>query len=217
MEEAASRCRDVRDADRQYLGCLRIRDGVITLERMYFADEIRPADDLRPKGARVNKQELEMAESLIDRFRGNFDPSRFKDTYTKRLLDVIRRKRRGEEVHAAPEVEPEEVPDLLEALRASLEAHPGARASRIDRNAPAEALPEAARPRAASQQQAVLRRARLAAPKTDQLEPPSPDHQRIVPAPAALRPRRGSRPGDDDRRDPAACSGRQAQLRSRAG
>jgi DNA end-binding protein Ku len=109
--------------DREYLGCLRIRDGVITLERMYFADEVRPPDELRPSGARVNKQELEMAASLIDRFRGDFDPAKYEDTYTDRLLDVIRRKRRGEEVHAAPEVEPEEAPDLMEALRASLEAH----------------------------------------------------------------------------------------------
>jgi DNA end-binding protein Ku len=96
---------------------------VITLERMYFADEIRPPDDLRPSGARVNKKELEMAISLIERFQGEFDPSRYTDTYTERLLDVIRRKRKGEEVHAAPEVEPEEAPDLMEALRASLEAH----------------------------------------------------------------------------------------------
>ena len=109
--------------DREYLGCLRIREGVITLERMYFADEIRPPQDLRPRGARVSKQELEMAASLIDRFRGDFDPKRYKDTYTDRLLDVIRRKRKGEEIHAAPEVEAEETPDLMEALRASLDAH----------------------------------------------------------------------------------------------
>jgi DNA end-binding protein Ku len=109
--------------DREYLGCLRIRDGVITLERMYFADEIRPASDLKPDRARVSKQELDMASSLIDRFKGSFDPSKFEDTYTSRLLDVVKRKRKGEEVHAAPEVEPEEAPDLMEALRASLEAH----------------------------------------------------------------------------------------------
>ncbi len=36
---------------------------------------------------------------------------------------MIRRKRKGEEIHAAPEVEAEETPDLMEALRASLEAH----------------------------------------------------------------------------------------------
>jgi DNA end-binding protein Ku len=113
--------------DREYLGCLRIRDGVITLERMYFADEIRPADELRPNRARVNKEELEMAATLIDRFKGTFDPKKYSDTYTERLLDVIRRKRKGEEIHAAPEVEPEETPDLMTALRASLEAHAGAK------------------------------------------------------------------------------------------
>src|SRR5439155_25470902 len=93
--------------DREYLGCLRVRDGVITLERMYFADEIRLADELRPERARVSKQELDMAAALIDRFKGSFDPSKFSDTYTDRLLEVIRRKQRGEEVHEAPGVEPE--------------------------------------------------------------------------------------------------------------
>ncbi len=109
--------------DREYLGCLRIREGVITLERMYFADEIRPTSDVKPARARVNKSELDMAASLIDRFKGSFDISKFEDMYTSRLLHVIRRKRKGEEIHAAPEVEPEEAPDLMEALRASLEAH----------------------------------------------------------------------------------------------
>ncbi len=108
--------------EREYLGCLRIRDGVITLERMYFHDEVRPPADLKPQRARVNKEELEMAASLIDRFKGSFDPKKYSDTYTERLLDVIRRKRKGEEIHAAPEVEPEEAPDLMGALRASLEA-----------------------------------------------------------------------------------------------
>jgi DNA end-binding protein Ku len=109
--------------DREYLGCLRIRDGVITLERMYFHDEIRPTSELKPDRARVNKSELDMAASLIDRFKGSFDPKKYGDTYTDRLLGVIKRKRKGEEIHAAPEVEPEETPDLMEALRASLEAH----------------------------------------------------------------------------------------------
>ena len=125
--------------DREYLGCLRIRDGVITLERMHFADEIRPTDEVRPPRARVTKQELEMATSLIDRFRGSFDPSKYKDTYTDRLLDVIKRKLRGEEVHVAAEPEPEEAPDLMEALRASIEARSGAgrKAAAPRRRAPA--------------------------------------------------------------------------------
>jgi DNA end-binding protein Ku len=112
--------------EREHLGCLRIRDGVITLERLYFADEIRPADELKPERARVNKQELEMAAALIDRFKGSFDPTKYSDTYTDKLRDVIKRKQRGETVTVEePEATAEEAPDLMEALRASIEAHSG--------------------------------------------------------------------------------------------
>ena len=108
--------------DRQQLGCLRIREGVITLENMYFADEIRPVKGIAPKGARVDKRELEMARTLIDRFTSGFDHGKYKDEYRKRLLAVIRRKRKGEDVHAAPREEREAPPDLMEALRASVES-----------------------------------------------------------------------------------------------
>ena len=55
--------------DKQQLGTLRVRDGVITLESMYFADEIRPTDGILPKRRpRVDKNELAMAETPIDRF-----------------------------------------------------------------------------------------------------------------------------------------------------
>jgi DNA end-binding protein Ku len=113
--------------DREHLGCLRIRDGLITLERMYFADEIRPVDDLKPDRARVSKDELEMAAALIDRFKGTFDPSKYEDTYTDRLLDVIKRKQKGETVTVEEPEREEEAPDLMEALRASIEARSGAR------------------------------------------------------------------------------------------
>jgi DNA end-binding protein Ku len=123
--------------EREHLGCLRIRDGVVTLERMYFADEIRPADEVKPGRARVSKQELEMAAALIDRFKGSFDPSKYSDTYTDKLLDVIKRKQKGETVTVEqPQAPEEEAPDLLEALRASIEAHAG-RTRRPARKAPA--------------------------------------------------------------------------------
>jgi DNA end-binding protein Ku len=112
--------------DKQQLGTLRIRDGVITLENMYFADEIRPTDGIAPSGrVRVDKRELEMAESLIERFTTSFDHARYEDEYRGRLLDVVKRKRKGEEVHAAPQDERDAPTDLLEALRASVEAAKG--------------------------------------------------------------------------------------------
>jgi DNA end-binding protein Ku len=106
--------------DRQNLGALRVRDGVITLEQMYFADEIRPVDELKPKRASVSKEELAMAEQLIDNFAGDFDPGKYKDTYRDALCEIIRAKRKGKKVRRAPETEEAAPPDLLEALRASI-------------------------------------------------------------------------------------------------
>src|SRR4029079_830411 len=112
--------------EREHLGCLRIRDGVILLERLYFADEIRDPGELKPSRARVSKDELEMAAALIDRFKGTFEPSNYKDSYTDKLLDVIKRKAKGETVQVEePERKAEEAPDLMAALRASIEAQAG--------------------------------------------------------------------------------------------
>jgi DNA end-binding protein Ku len=108
--------------DRQNLGVLRVRDGVITLEQMYFADESRAIDEIKPQNGRVSKEELAMATQLIDNFTGDFEPKKYKDTYRDALCDIIRAKRAGKEVHRAPETEEAGPPDLLEALRASIAA-----------------------------------------------------------------------------------------------
>lgn len=110
--------------DRQQLGTLRIREGVITLENMYFADEVRPTKGIAPsRKPRVDKQELDMAETLIERFTSSFQHDQYDDEYRKRLLKIVKRKQKGEEIHAeAPVEEREEPTDILDALRASVEA-----------------------------------------------------------------------------------------------
>jgi DNA end-binding protein Ku len=109
--------------DREHLGCLRVRDGALTLEKMFFANEIRDIDEIKPKKAAVGKEELQMAEELIDRFTGHFKPEKYKDTYTAALKKVVKAKQQGKEVHVAPaEEEGAEVTDLMEALKASIGA-----------------------------------------------------------------------------------------------
>jgi Ku protein len=108
--------------DKQHLGCLRVRDGVITLEKMFFHDEIRPAKDVGPGSVKVAKAELEMATTLIQQFKGSFEPEKYEDTYRDALCSMIEAKRKGETITAAPVEEDEEPTDLLAALRASVEA-----------------------------------------------------------------------------------------------
>ncbi len=119
--------------NREHLGCLRVREGVITLEKMYFADEIRPIDEIDPGSVRVGKEELEMAADLIDRFAGTWKPGKYRDTYRDRLLEVVEAKRKGKDVHVEEVPEREPPDDILAALRESVEA-----AKKRRRKAPAK-------------------------------------------------------------------------------
>ena len=113
--------------DRQHLACLRIREGVITLERMHFADEIRATKGLAPGRTKLAKQELAMAKQLVEQFSGSFEPESFRDTYRDTLCEIIRAKQRGETVAAPEAPEAEEPVDLMAALRASIDAAKGGR------------------------------------------------------------------------------------------
>ena len=115
--------------DRQNLGCLRVADGVLLLEKMYFADEIRPAGDLKPKVKKgdVDKREVEMAQALIDKLYGPFKPGQYEDTYRDTLCDIIKAKRAGETIEEPEPEQPKAAPDLMEALKASLEQADGGR------------------------------------------------------------------------------------------
>ena len=108
--------------DKQHLGCLRIREGVITLEKLFFHDEIRPVKEIAPRKAKVPEAELKMATSLIAQFKTSFEPTRYDDTYRDALMKVIKAKQKGETITAVPAAEDEEPADLLAALKASVEA-----------------------------------------------------------------------------------------------
>jgi DNA end-binding protein Ku len=108
--------------DKQHLGCLRIREGVITLERLFFHDEIRPTKEIAPRKAKVPEAELKMATALIGQFKSSFEPQRYEDTYRDALMKLIKAKQKGETITAVPAAEDEEPADLLAALKASVDA-----------------------------------------------------------------------------------------------
>ena len=119
--------------DRQNLGALRIRDGVITLEQLHYADEIRDVEDIKSTRSRVSAEELKMAERLIESFTTDWKPEKYKDTYRDDLCAIIRAKRKGKEIHAAPETEEEAPTDLLTALRESIERSQGTSKTKTSR------------------------------------------------------------------------------------
>jgi DNA end-binding protein Ku len=111
---------------KEYLTAIRPADGVLTMETMLFADELVPPDqldELPEEDVKATQREVEMAKQLIDSLSTEFDPTKYRDEYRERVLELIERKAGGEEIaiQAAPE-EPAKVPDLMAALEASLAA-----------------------------------------------------------------------------------------------
>lgn len=110
---------------KQYLVSLRPDDDVLVLETMFFADEIRdPAADIDdlPRRRNLSSRDVATAKQLVDSMAVPWDPEQYHDTYRERVEDLIRRKRKGEGVVEREEPREEKVTDLMEALRASVDA-----------------------------------------------------------------------------------------------
>jgi DNA end-binding protein Ku len=107
---------------REQLGCLRVQDGVLFLEKMYFANEIRDSASAKPKRQRINAGELKAARQLIDSMAGTFRPEQYEDSYRAALLRVIRKKAKGEKITVPEPEQPAQAPDLMAALEESLKA-----------------------------------------------------------------------------------------------
>jgi DNA end-binding protein Ku len=113
---------------KEQLVAIRPMGEALGMATMLFADEVLAPDriDEVAEAAQVKttKRELDIAEQLVGSLAGEFEPDRYRDTYREQVLAMIERKAQGEEIAVQPP--PEEVaapaPDLMSALKASLEA-----------------------------------------------------------------------------------------------
>jgi DNA end-binding protein Ku len=80
---------------------------VLVLHTLRFADELVPGEEIEVSepGRGPGEREVKMAARLIDTLHARFDPEDYEDQYRAAVLDVIKRKAKGEQV--APEAEAE--------------------------------------------------------------------------------------------------------------
>ncbi len=105
------------------------KEGRMLVNTLYFSAEIVKAP--LPERAKVQKQEVELAKSLIGQMSGKFQPEKYRDEYHVRLLKAVKRKIAGNEiVQASAEKEPEKVINLMDALKKSITAGTPKRAKR---------------------------------------------------------------------------------------
>ena len=111
---------------REHLVLIRPTLGILGLETLYFEDEVRRPEErwiqsIQAVEEKVSGAEVQMAERLVEALAVEWDPSRYRDDYRERVLDLIGSRTPAEE--PAP-VEPASasVTDLMAALKASVEA-----------------------------------------------------------------------------------------------
>lgn len=112
---------------KQSLAVVRVYNGCLVMETIYYPDEVRDAAQVPevPTGLELPEKEREMAKQLIDNLTTAFDPDKYQDEYRQAVEEAIGKKIKGEEIVEAPAQQPERVVDLMEALKASLEQSGG--------------------------------------------------------------------------------------------
>ena len=92
------------------------------------AGEVRPAEFADQPAGKVAPDMVAIAETIIDRLSGAFDPATFRDRYQDALRELVDSKLKGEKTVAREIAEPPKVINLMEALKKSLaETKPAAR------------------------------------------------------------------------------------------
>ncbi len=119
----------------QYLVLLRPANGVLVMEQLHYADEIRSTSEVTVPAGDIKPMELAMAKQLIAQTASEtFEPEKYKDTVRERVMEAIQKKVEGQDITA--DAKPDgggKILDLMEALKASLAAP--AEGSAVDRKA----------------------------------------------------------------------------------
>ncbi|MBI4408762.1 MAG: Ku protein [Gemmatimonadetes bacterium] len=109
---------------KQYLVMVRPMETGIALEQLHYADEIRLFAEVPLGDGAVKKEELKLAVQLVKQVATkDFKPQSYRDEVRERVLELIEKKKAGEDITQAPVEEPKtQIIDLMEALKASLAA-----------------------------------------------------------------------------------------------
>lgn len=94
---------------------------ILVLHKIRYAQEIRSAEDVKVPDAKLTNGEMQMASKLIDSLTGEFDISKYKDTYSETLMEFINAKAKGKKFTAPKlHIAHSKSKDLMEELKASL-------------------------------------------------------------------------------------------------
>lgn len=107
--------------NRESLVTIKPHEELLVLNKIRFDQEIRDHSEIKIPDATNKPAELKMALQLIDQLTQEFDISKYKDTYSDKLMKLIKDKAKGKKVaRPAMKVVHSRSRDLMDQLKASL-------------------------------------------------------------------------------------------------
>ena len=105
---------------RERLVMVEPRDAGLIMSTVRSADEVRPAEFGPSAKGEIDPDMVAIAETIIDRRSGPFDPTTFRDRYQDALHELVAQKTKGQGVTPQEVAEPPKVINLMDALKRSL-------------------------------------------------------------------------------------------------
>ena len=109
-------------SSKEQVVALKVQEKGLVLNTLHYGEEIRNAASYfeEIKNGNVDKNQLALAEQLVNGYTTAFDASKFTDRYQNSLLEVIKAKIAGSQPVVAQRVEAGKVINLMDALKQSL-------------------------------------------------------------------------------------------------
>ena len=104
---------------KETLIAIRVKDGKMLLNTLFFNDEVQ-VNTAKKLEIEINKNELNLAETLVQNMTSKFEPEKYKDEYRERLQQAIESKIAGKEIIAPKEKGETKIINLMEALEKSV-------------------------------------------------------------------------------------------------
>jgi DNA end-binding protein Ku len=106
---------------KQHLVLVRPLNGVLVMEQLHYASELKPVDEVPHPETPVKEVELALARQLIEQSSSEeFRPDNYHDTVRERVLEAIQQKVEGQDITAEAAPPETKIIDLMDALKASL-------------------------------------------------------------------------------------------------
>lgn len=102
----------------------------LVLHHLFHSNEVRAYEN-NCKEHEFTDSEMDIADKLVSQLtHDKFDPSKYSDTYSERVKEVVEQKVAGNDVKITVNTDKKEVTDLFAALEASIDTKPAKKAKK---------------------------------------------------------------------------------------